>query len=161
MITPKKSRFTKKEHSKVPQEFDSPQYSSSSKTGSTDCSHFLLYSFKSFSAGVTPVLTSSATSFRKLDSLKPLLSKPSFANCTTSSATCLSHLIWVMGFSVLQIYLNRSQCRPFLMVPHKQSYLSCLLPFLSIFQRNFNKRPVICIETHNLITQPLSKKFKS
>ena len=42
------------------------------------------------------------------------------------------------------------------MVPHKQSYLSCLLPFLSIFQRNFSKGPVICIETHNPITQALS-----
>ena len=97
---------------------------------------------------------------RKPDSLKPLLSKPSFATCTTSSVTCLSHLIWVMGFSVLQIYFKKSQCRPFLMVSHKQSYLSCLLPFLSIFQRNFSKEPVICIETHNLITQALSKKFK-
>ena len=43
------------------------------------------------------------------------------------------------------------------MVHHKQSYLSCLLPFLIIFQRNFNKGPVVCIETQNPITQAFSK----
>ena len=43
------------------------------------------------------------------------------------------------------------------MVHHKQSYLSCRLPFLIIFQRNFGKVPVVCIETQNPITQALSK----
>ena len=43
------------------------------------------------------------------------------------------------------------------MVHHKQSYLSCLLPFLIIFQRNFKKGLVVCIETQNPITQALSK----